>query len=123
MRLKKYIFLVLGFFFLGLGILGLFLPLLPTTVFLLIAAYFFAKSSEKYYNWLINNKYFGKFIRDYKEGKGVPLKTKTISITILWATILYSVYFVVQILWLKILLILIAIGVSWHLLSLKTKLD
>lgn len=123
MNLKKIIFNILGFFFVGLGIVGMFIPLLPTTIFLIIAAYFFAKSSEKYYNWLISNKYFGKFIKDYREGKGVPLKAKTISITILWFTILYAVFFVVTATWLKILLLLIAIGVSWHLLSLKTRID
>ncbi len=123
MHLKKYTYIILGFFFVGLGVLGIFVPLLPTTVFLLIASYFFAKSSDKYYNWLITNKYFGKFIRDYREGKGVPLKVKTISLTVLWATILFSVFFVVKVLWLKLLLIAIAIGVSWHLLSLKTRLD
>jgi len=123
MRLKKYIYITLGFFFVGLGVLGIFVPLLPTTVFLLIAAYLFAKSSNKYYNWLITNKYFVKFIRDYREGKGVPLKVKTISLTALWVTILFSGFFVVKVLWLKLLLIAIAIGVSWHLLSLKTRLD
>ena len=123
MKIKKAIFNILGFFFVGLGIIGIFVPLLPTTIFLIIAAYFFAKSSEKYYNWLITNKYFGKFIKDYREGKGVPLKAKTISITILWTTILYSIFFVVTEIWLKILLIVVAIGVSWHLLSLKTRLD
>lgn len=123
MNLKKIIFNILGFFFVGLGIVGMFIPLLPTTIFLIIAAYFFAKSSEKYYNWLISNKYFGKFIKDYREGKGVPLKAKTISITILWFTILYAEFFVVTATWLKILLLLIAIGVSWHLLSLKTRID
>lgn len=123
MKIKKIIFNILGFFFVGLGIVGIFIPLLPTTIFLIIAAYFFAKSSEKYYNWLISNKYFGKFIKDYREGKGVPLKAKTISITILWLTILYSVFFIVTVIWLKILLICIAIGVSWHLLSLKTRID
>ncbi len=123
MKLKKIIFNILGFFFVGLGIVGIFIPLLPTTIFLIIAAYFFAKSSEKYYNWLISNKYFGKFIKDYREGKGVPLKAKTISITILWLTILYSIFFVATVIWLKILLICIAIGISWHLLSLKTRID
>ncbi len=123
MQIKQIIFNILGFFFVGLGVIGIFVPLLPTTVFLIIAAYFFAKSSEKYYNWLITNKYFGKFIKDYREGKGVPLKAKTVSITILWATILYSVIFVASELWLRVLLICVAIGVSWHLLSLKTRLD
>lgn len=123
MQIKKIIFNILGFFFVGLGIIGIFIPLLPTTIFLIISAYFFAKSSPKYYNWLITNKYFGKFIKDYREGKGVPLKAKTISITILWVTILYSVIYIVNALWLQILLIFIAIGVSWHLISLKTRLD
>lgn len=67
---------VLGLFFLGLGTLGYMLPGLPGTVFILIAAYFFAQSSPRFYNWLMNHRLFGPLIRDYRAGKGVPLWVK-----------------------------------------------
>src|SRR5690606_10097341 len=67
---------ILGLFFLGLGILGYLLPGLPGTVFILIAAYFFAQSSPRFYNWLMNHKVFGRWIRDFRAGKGVPLWVK-----------------------------------------------
>ena len=64
-----------------LGILGIILPLLPTTPFLLLAAASYAKSSEKFYNWLINNRFFGNYIRNYREGKGIPLRVKISAIS------------------------------------------
>ena len=103
----------------GLGILGIFLPLLPTTPFLLIAAACYIRSSEKFYNWLINNKWLGNYIKNYIEGKGVPLKVKVLSISLLWITIGYSVVFVVHIFLIRVILILIAIGVTIHILSIR----
>jgi len=104
----------------GLGILGIFLPLLPTTPFLLIAAACYIRSSEKFYNWLINNKWLGNYIKNYLEGKGVPLKVKVLSISLLWITIGYSVVFVVHIFLIRVILILIAIGVTIHIFSIRT---
>lgn len=93
------------------------MPLLPTTPFLLLAAACYIRSSEKFYNWLINNKYLGKYIKHYIEGTGIPLKGKIFSITILWFTILISAIFVIHIIWVKILLLVIAIGVTIHILK------
>ncbi len=104
----------------GLGILGIFLPLLPTTPFLLLAAACYIRSSEKFYRWLITNRWFGRYIRNYREGTGVPLSTKVIAISLLWITIGYSAFFVVDILVVRILLILIAVGVTTHLVLMKT---
>ncbi len=104
----------------GLGMLGIFLPLLPTTPFLLLAAACYIRSSEKFYRRLIANRWFGKYIRNYREGRGVPLSTKTMAISLLWITIGYSAFFVVDILAVRILLILIAVGVTTHLVLLKT---
>ncbi|MFH0931814.1 MAG: YbaN family protein, partial [Candidatus Zixiibacteriota bacterium] len=74
--------IITGTFFVGLGVLGIFLPLLPTTPFLLLAAACYARSSKRFYNWLLNNRWFGSYIKDYKEGKGVPSKVKAISISL-----------------------------------------
>jgi uncharacterized membrane protein YbaN (DUF454 family) len=109
-----------GSFFVGLGILGIFLPILPTTPFLLLAAACYAKSSERFYNWLINNKWLGNYIKNYREGKGIPLKVKVLSVSLLWFTIGYSVVFVVNTFLIQGILILIAIGVTIHILSIRT---
>lgn len=117
---KKILFVVLGFLSLGLGILGIFIPVLPTTPFLLLSAYLFAKSSEKLYNWLLSTKNFGKIIKDYRERKGVSLGIKIYSLSLLWLTILASVIFFLSPIFLDMLLILIASAVSYHILKLKT---
>lgn len=119
-NLKRRVLIIAGSFFVGLGILGIFLPILPTTPFLLLAAACYAKSSERFYNWLINNKWLGNYIKNYREGKGVPLKVKVLSISFLWFTIGYSVVFVVNTFLIQVILILIAIGVTIHILSIRT---
>ena len=119
-NLSRWVLIIVGSFFAGLGILGIFLPLLPTTPFLLLAAACYIRSSERLYNWLLNNKWIGRYIKNYLEGKGVPLKSKVLSISALWITIGYSVFFVVNIFSVRVILILIAIGVTMHLLSIRT---
>jgi len=101
------------------GIIGIFLPILPTTPFLLLAAACYARSSQRFYHWLMNNKLFGNYIRNYHEGKGVPLSFKIFTISLLWFTILTSIYFVINNFWIEILLILIAIGVTIHISTIK----
>lgn len=110
-----------GWLSLILGIIGIFLPLLPTTPFLLLSASLFAKSSKKFYNWLINHKYLGSYIRQFKEDKSISLRTKIISISMVWISIGYSVIYVVPLLPVKILLFIIAFAVSIHIASFKTR--
>jgi len=104
---------------LSIGILGIFLPLLPTTVFLLMSAWCYTRSSPKLYNWLITNKYFGVYFRNYREKRGIPMKAKIVSISLLWLSIGYSIT-IVSMIWVKILLFAIAVGVTIHLVMLKT---
>ena len=118
--LIRWVWIGGGTFFVGLGIMGIFLPLLPTTPFLLLAAACYARGSKRFYNWLLNNRWFGNYIKNYREGKGIPLKTKILSISLLWATIGYSTVFVVGIPFVRVGLILIAIAVTTHILSIKT---
>ena len=92
-RLIRVVLIITGTFFVGLGILGIFLPLLPTTPFLLLAAACYARSSKRFYNWLLNNKWFGNYIKNYRDGKGVPLKVMVLSISLLWITIIFSAVF------------------------------
>jgi len=104
----------------GLGIIGIFVPVLPTTPFLLLAAACYARSSQRFYGWLLNNKWFGNYIRNYLERKGVPLKVKVLTITLLWITIGISAAFAVQTLVIRLILVLIAIAASIHVLSIRT---
>ncbi|TET45283.1 DUF454 domain-containing protein [candidate division TA06 bacterium] len=112
--------IIAGTFFTALGIIGIFLPLLPTTPFLLLASACYARSSKRFHSWLLGNKWLGNYIRDYERGKGVPPKVKAFSISLLWATIIFSAVFVVHILFVRLILILIAIGVTIHILSIRT---
>ncbi|MFX1466888.1 MAG: YbaN family protein, partial [Promethearchaeota archaeon] len=89
-KLIKGALVVTGTLSLALGIIGIFIPLLPTTPFLLLAAYCYARSSKKLYNWLMSNKWFGSYIRNYYEGNGIPLKAKLLSVSFLWITIGFS---------------------------------
>ncbi|MBU2492421.1 MAG: YbaN family protein [Bacteroidetes bacterium] len=116
----RIIFIAAGWIFVGLGIIGIFLPVMPTTIFLIIAAACFARSSEKFYNQLLNNKYLGKYIRDYLENKGMPLRAKIIAIIMINTVIGYSAFFAVETYWVKILLLIIAVSLTVYLISLKT---
>jgi uncharacterized membrane protein YbaN (DUF454 family) len=99
---------------------GVFLPLLPTTPFLLLAAACYARSSRRFQNWLMTNRLFGDYIGNYLARRGVPRKVKILSISLLWITIGCSVAFAVDALWARILLVVIAVGVTAHILSLHT---
>lgn len=120
-KIVKWILIASGTIFLVIGIIGIFLPILPTTPFLLLAAACYARSSEKFYIWLIKNKVFGSYIKNYREGKGIPLKVKIIAIIFLWITIMVSTLLFIDVFWIRILLILIAVGVTIHILTIKTK--
>jgi uncharacterized protein len=102
-----------------LGVVGMFLPLLPTTPFLLLAALCYSRGSPRFYHWLLNNRWCGEYIRNYREGRGITLRQKIFSIAMVWLAIGYSVFFM-QALWLRLLLCAIAAGVTVHLLSMKT---
>ena len=121
--LGRKLFIVAGSLFVGLAIVGIFLPLLPTTPLLLLAAACYARGSDRFYNWLLNNRWFGKHIRNYREGKGIPWKIKSLSLTLLWITMGCSAAFAVNMLPLRIVLIVIAIGVTIHILYIRTSRD
>jgi len=117
---KKGILVVSGTFFIVLGVIGIFIPLLPTTPFLLLSAACYIRGSKKFYNWLIKNKWFGEYIKNYQAGKGVPLNVKIISLIILWITIIFSTIVIVSYFLIRIILIIIAIGVTIHIMAIKT---
>jgi uncharacterized membrane protein YbaN (DUF454 family) len=105
----------------GLGIIGIFIPILPTTPFLLLAAACYMRSSERFYQWLINNRIFGAYVRNYIEGRGMPVRIKIFTILLLWLTIGLSIIFGVQNIVIRIVLICIAIGVTAHISLIKKR--
>ena len=119
-KLKKSLFVVAGTIFLALGCIGIVLPILPTTPFLLLSAACYYKGSERMHRWILNNRWFGNYIRNYKEGKGLPFKTKVFTLAMLWLVIGYSAFFVVNLFVFQVVLFAIAFGVSLHLITLPT---
>ena len=118
--LSKWLLITAGSICVVLGTLGIFLPLLPTTPFLLLAAAAYIRSSRRFYDWLLSNRLFGTYIRDYREGRGVPLGTKIVALALLWITIGYSFFYVTSNWIVRTILIVIVIGVTVHLVTLKT---
>ena len=116
----KVFMIIAGTVCLVLGVIGIFIPLLPTTPFLLLSAAAYFRGSERLYNWLINHKYLGTYIRNFREHKAIPFRAKILSVSLLWGTIGYCIIFQVLPVWAKILLGCIAVGVTWHILSFKT---
>jgi len=119
-KIFKIFLLVVGTLSLGLGILGIILPLLPTTPLLLLAAYCYARSSERFYQWLLNNRWFGEYIKNYREGRGMPRREKILTLAVLWLTIGFAAVFVVPAWWVRLILLVVACGVTIHLLRIKT---
>ena len=119
-KFKRGLLIILGTIFVGFGIVGIFLPLLPTTPFLLLAAWCYSKSSDRFYSWLLNNKWFGNYIKNYRAGKGVPLRVKILSVSLLWVTILFSVFYFIENVYITGALILIALGVTYHIFSIRS---
>ena len=119
-KIIRILWIIFGTISLGLGLLGIILPLLPTTPLLLLAAYCYARGSKRMHKWLLNHKWFGKYIRNYMEGKGIPLRSKIIAIVFIWITISFTTLFLIKILWLRIILFTIAITVSVYLIRFKT---
>jgi len=121
----RLLWVLIGSISVGMGIIGIFVPGWPTTIFLIIASYFYIRSSEKLYNWLLNNKILGIYLKNYYSGKGMPLKAKILSLFLMWVFGLLSIF-----LWIPgnlsiikiIVFILLAIG-SIFILSVKSTED
>lgn len=116
----KYFLIIVGLVSVGLGVIGIVVPLLPTTPFLLLAATCFARSSTRCHSWLFHNKWFGKYLKNYYEGRGIPIHVKVYTLLFLWVTILSSAFLFVQVLWVRVLLGSIASAVTIHILMVKT---
>jgi uncharacterized protein len=123
----RALWITVGFICLFFGAIGMVLPILPTTPFLLAASACFCKSSPKLNFWLLNNKWFGNYIKNYKAGKGLPLKTKITVLAVLWATIGFSTVFLLNrflpsmlLLPMQLVMVAVAVAVSVHIVRLPT---
>jgi len=118
-RGQRTALVLVGTIALALGIVGIFLPLLPTTPFLLLAAACYARGSERLHDWLLGSPVLGQYIRDYREKRSIRLRAKVLAIVTLWLFIGIGIVSVDAV-WIRILLAAIAAGVSVHVLSLGT---
>ena len=116
----KILLAILGSVSLALGIMGVFLPVLPTTPFLLLSAALYMRSSHRLYEWLMSHKHLGPYIKNFREHKALPLRVKVVSVTMVWATLLYCAIFVAKEWWMSAVFVAIAIGVTVHIISFKT---
>jgi uncharacterized membrane protein YbaN (DUF454 family) len=129
-KIARILWFIAGTICVALGAIGIVLPILPTTPFLLAAAACYYKSSERMHKWLLNNKWFGEYIRNYTEGKGIPLKTKIVAVSLLWITIGFSTVFMVDrllpseldqlVLPIQLIMVTVAFVVSIHIYKLPT---
>ena len=118
-NIRRLLLIAAGMLCVAIGVIGIFVPLIPTTSPLLLAAFCFARSSPRFYHWLLHNRVFGSYIRNYREGRGMPLHSKITTLVLLWLTIGASVIYIGS-WWIKLLLLLVAISVSIHILWIKT---
>ncbi|MBA7477362.1 Inner membrane protein YbaN [subsurface metagenome] len=119
-KLKRQLLIIAGTLSLAVGIVGIFVPLLPTTPFLLLAAGCYLRSSQRFYNWLMANRLFGAYIRNYIEGRGIPIKIKLFIITLLWVTIGISIWLVAN--WVvTVILLIVAVGVTLHIIFIRVR--
>lgn len=116
----RWTLLISGLIATVLGVLGVFLPVLPTVPFLLLALACFGRSSERFYTWLLDHAHLGPMIRPYLDGRGLSQMSKVKAVALLWVSILFSAFFMVEIIWVRVLLLLIACGVSIYLFQLPT---
>jgi uncharacterized protein len=119
MDLRRMIFFSLGVTLLGIGAVGVVTPVLPTTPLVLAAFFCFTQSSEKAEKWILNNRYFGSYIENYKTKKGVPYDVKLKSIVFLWITLTASMFILRQNIMILVLMI-VGVAVTMHILLLKT---
>jgi len=120
-RVLRSLFLVLGFFFMGMAFVGVVVPLIPTVGPVLLAAFFFSKSSERFDHWLVNNRLFGGIVRDWRAGLGFTVRAKTMAIVAIIVTFTISVVFVIESTVVRVGLVLFASALVAYIARLPTK--
>jgi len=119
-KLKRRLFVIAGTIALVLGVVGIILPVLPTTPFLLLAAICYMRGSQRLYNALLRNRFVGNYVRNYLEGRGMSLTYKIWTISCLWIAILCTAFLVTESLVIRIILAVVLVGVTVHILLIRT---
>ncbi|MEM7417827.1 MAG: YbaN family protein [Gemmatimonadota bacterium] len=117
---RRGVYFAVGSMSVVMGVIGIFVPLWPTTCFLLLAGWCFARSSPRAERWLHENRLFGRYLRDYREHGTISSRARTASVAMLWVFIALSAVLLAGRLWAVALLVLIAVAVTVHLYSLPT---
>jgi uncharacterized membrane protein YbaN (DUF454 family) len=120
-RAARIAYLVVGHLSLVLGVTGVILPVLPGVVFLIGAAACYARGSMRFYNWLLAHKWLGPPVRDWEEHRAMTVGAKVVSIAMLMGGIAISIVFFVNLLWVRVMLALMALGLSTFILFIKTR--
>lgn len=118
-KIRKAVLVPAGCIFLAIGGVGIALPVLPTTPFVLLAAGCFATSSPGMYDKLANSKYFGEYVRNYKEKTGISTRTRAISLIFLWCMLGISAFFMKDNTTVLCILLIVGIAVSVHILTIR----
>jgi uncharacterized protein len=116
----RWMLISAGMICVGLGALGILLPGLPTTPFLLLAAYCFARSSEHFHSWLLNHRWFGSYVRNFEEGRGMTRPAKASTLLVLWLSFGVTIVVFVPVVWGQVSMFLLAVAVSAYILRLPT---
>jgi len=119
-KVKGRLFVIAGTIALVLGVVGIILPVLPTTPFLLLAAICYMRGSQRLYNALLRNRFIGSYVRNYLEGRGMSLRNKIWTISMLWIAILCTAFLVTESLVIRIILVVVLVGVTVHILLIRT---
>ena len=119
-KLKRWFFIIAGTIAIGIGVIGIIVPVLPTTPFLLLAAICYMRGSQRLYNALLCNRFIGSYVRNYLEGRGMSLKMKIWSLSLLWVAIVCTAALATDSLLIRIILTVVLIGVTIHILTVKT---
>lgn len=116
----RWMLIAAGMLCVGLGVIGILLPGLPTTPFLLLAAYCFARSSERFHNWLLNHRWLGSYVRNFESGRGMTRPAKATTLLVMWLSIGVTIVFFVPVTWAKVAMFLMSLAVTVYLLRLPT---
>lgn len=117
---RKGLLTAIGVLAVGLAAAGVFLPLLPTTPFLLLAAACFVRSSDRLHQWLITHRWFGPYIRNYREHKAITKRAKIVTLLLLWGTLGVTAMGVIDSMVVRFLLLVMGVGVTLHVLNMRT---
>lgn len=113
----RAVYLLLGFLFFALGAVGAVVPGLPTTVFMLLALWAFARSSERFHHWLYHHRLFGPPLQEWQNHRVIPLRAKVLAVTMMTGSLVYLVFFTHIQVWLKVVTALVMLYGAWFILS------